>query len=106
MPNVGEPAAPSSVLPQDPDWLPPEINTGVPHTARVYDYWLGGKDNFAADRALGDALIKAMPATRFGARANRAFLGRAVRHLAGEAGISDPEGGRSRPAACARRRSR
>ena len=41
MPNVGEPDALSSVLPQDPDWLPPEINTGVPHTARVYDYWLG-----------------------------------------------------------------
>ncbi len=87
MPNVGEPDALSPVLSQDPDWLPPEINTGVPHTARVYDYWLGGKDNFTADRALGDALIKAMPATRFGARANRAFLGRAVRHLAGEAGI-------------------
>ena len=47
----------------------------------------GGKDNFAADRALGDTLIKAMPATRFVARANRAFLGRAVRYLAGEAGI-------------------
>jgi S-adenosyl methyltransferase len=87
MPNAGEFDAPSPVLPQDPDWLPPEINTGVPHTARVYDYWLGGKDNFAADRALGDALIKAMPVTRFVARANRAFLGRAVRYLAGEAGI-------------------
>jgi hypothetical protein len=87
MPNAGEFDAPSPVLPQDPDWLPPEINTGVPHTARVYDYWLGGKDNFAADRALGDALIQAMPATRFVARANRAFLGRAVRYLAGEAGI-------------------
>jgi hypothetical protein len=87
MPNAGEFDAPSPMLPQDPDWLPPEINTGVPHTARVYDYWLGGKDNFAADRALGDTLIKAMPATRFVARANRAFLGRAVRYLAGEAGI-------------------
>ena len=87
MPNAGESDALGPVLPQDPDWLPPEINTGVPHTARVYDYWLGGKDNFAADRALGDALIEAMPATRFVARANRAFLGRAVRYLAGEAGI-------------------
>src|SRR6185437_9869272 len=87
MPNVGESDAVSPLLPQDPDWLPPEINTGVPHTARVYDYWLGGKHNFAADRALGDALIKAMPATRFVARANRAFLGRAIRHLAEEADI-------------------
>src|SRR6266404_2948554 len=64
------------------DWLPPEVNTGVAHSARVYDYWLGGKDNFAADRALGDAMIAAMPSTRFAARANRAFLGRAVRYLA------------------------
>jgi hypothetical protein len=87
MPNVGDSDALSPVSLPDPDWLPPEINTGVPHTARVYDYWLGGKDNFTADRALGDALIKTMPATRFVARANRAFLGRAVRYLAGEAGI-------------------
>jgi hypothetical protein len=71
----------------DPDWLPPEINTNVAHSARVYNYWLGGKDNFAADRALGDAIIKAVPSTVFGARANRAFLGRAVRYLAAEAGI-------------------
>jgi S-adenosyl methyltransferase len=71
---------------EDPD-LPPEINTNVAHSARVYNYWLGGKDNFAADRALGDAIIKAVPSTVFGARANRAFLGRAVRYLATEAGI-------------------
>ena len=67
---------------EDPDSLPPEINTNVAHSARVYNYWLGGKDNFAADRALGDAIIKAVPSTVFGARANRAFLGRAVRYLA------------------------
>ena len=72
---------------EDPDWLPPEINTGTAHPARVYDYWLGGKDNFAADRELGDAIIAALPSTRLGARANRAFLGRAVRYLAGEAGV-------------------
>jgi hypothetical protein len=72
---------------EDPDWLPPEINTGVAHPARVYDYILGGKDNFAADRAAGDAVAEAMPAARFMARANRAFLGRAVRYLAMEAGI-------------------
>jgi hypothetical protein len=87
MPNVGDSDAPSPAVAQDPDWLPPDINTGVPHPARVYDYWLGGKDNFAADRALGDAMIATMPMTRFGARANRAFLGRAVRYLTEEAGI-------------------
>jgi hypothetical protein len=68
--------------------LPPlEFNAGVAHPARVYDYWLGGKDNYAADRVLGDAIIAAMPSTQFAARANRAFLGRAVRYLAAEAGI-------------------
>ena len=48
MPNVGDSDAQRPALAQDPGWLPPEINTGVPHPARVYDYWLGGKDNFAA----------------------------------------------------------
>ena len=70
----------------DPDWVPPVINTHVAHPARVYDYWLGGKDNFAADRALGDAIMDAVPTIQTMARANRAFLGRAVRYLAGEAG--------------------
>ena len=49
----------------NPDWLPPEINTGTAHSARVYDYWLGGKDNFAADRALGDAILAEIPSSRF-----------------------------------------
>lgn len=71
----------------DPDWVPAEINTSVAHAARVYDYWLGGKDNFAADRALGDAIMAAVPTIQVMARANRAFLGRAVRYLAAEAGI-------------------
>jgi hypothetical protein len=71
----------------DPGRLPPEINTNVAHAARVYDYLLGGKDNFAADRALGDAVVKAVPSAREMARANRAFLGRAVRHLVTEAGV-------------------
>jgi hypothetical protein len=77
----------ASAAQEDPDSTPSEINTNVAHSARVYNYWLGGKDNFAADRALGDAIIKAVPSTVFGARANRAFLGRAVRYLATEAGI-------------------
>jgi hypothetical protein len=70
-----------------PDWLPQEINTNVAHPARVYDYWLGGKDNFPADRALAEHIMAAIPTMRAMARANRAFLSRAVRYLAGEAGI-------------------
>lgn len=66
---------------------PPEVDTSVAHAARVYDYWLGGKDNFAADRALGDAMVQAIPTLPEMARANRKFLGRAVRYLVAEAGI-------------------
>jgi len=65
----------------------PTFDTSVAHVARVYDYWLGGKDNFAADRAAGEQAIKAFPNIVLSARANRAFLARAVRFLAGEAGI-------------------
>jgi hypothetical protein len=71
----------------DPDQVVPEINTNVAHPARVYDYWLGGKDNFPADQALAEAILEAVPIMRAMARANRAFLGRAVRYLAGEAGV-------------------
>ncbi len=63
------------------------LDTSVPHPARRYDYWLGGKDNFAADRASGDAIATAWPAVRIGALENRAFLRRAVTFLAKEAGI-------------------
>lgn len=66
---------------------PVPFDTSVAHVARVYDYWLGGKDNFAADRAAGDQAIKAFPNIVLSARANRAFQERAVRFLAGEAGI-------------------
>ncbi len=59
----------------------------VAHPARVYDYWLGGKDNFEADRIAGEATIAAYPAIRASARANRAFLARTVRYLAVEQGI-------------------
>jgi SAM-dependent methyltransferase len=64
-----------------------EINTNIPQSARVYDYWLGGKDNFPADRAMGDAIAEQVPTIRLQVRAQRAFLGRAVRWLAGEAGV-------------------
>ena len=57
------------------------------HSARVHNYWLGGKDNYAADRAAGDAVIAAYPGIVRSVRANRAFLARVVRFLAAEAGI-------------------
>jgi hypothetical protein len=65
----------------------PEFDTSVPHSARVYDYWLGGKDNFAADRELGERTIEAYPNVVFSVRANRAFLARTVRFLARDEGI-------------------
>ena len=65
----------------------PDFDTSVPHIARVYDYWLGGKDNFAADRELGERTLQAYPNLVFSVRANRAFLARTVRFLAGERGI-------------------
>ena len=65
----------------------PRLNTGVPHVARVYDYWLDGKDNFAADRVAGEETIAAFPGIRLSAQANRAFLRRTVRYLAESAGV-------------------
>ena len=62
-------------------------NPSVPNPARVYDALLGGKDNYAADRAVADKLATAKPALRPNVRANRAYLGRVVRYLAAEAGI-------------------
>jgi len=66
---------------------PVMFDTSVAHVARVYDYWLGGKDNFAADRAAGDQAIEAFPNIPMSARANRAYQARVVRFLAGEVGI-------------------
>jgi len=63
------------------------FNTAVAHQARVYDYWLGGRDNYAADRATGDAVKDVYPGIVAAVRAQRAFLGRAVRFLAADAGI-------------------
>ncbi len=71
---------------QDAPW-DGRLNTGVPHVARVYDYWLEGKDNFAADRVAGEETIAAFPGIRLSARANRAFLRRTVRYLAESAGV-------------------
>ena len=66
---------------------PSVIDTSVPHVARVYDYWLGGKNNYAVDREAGDEAIRAYPDMRSSVRANRAFLKRSVQYLAEEAGI-------------------
>jgi hypothetical protein len=63
------------------------LDTSVPHIARVYDYWLGGKDNFAADRVVAEQVIATLPEIRLSVRAQRAFLGRAVHYLAAGAGI-------------------
>jgi hypothetical protein len=63
------------------------IDTGVAHIARVYDFWLGGTNNFAADREAAGRVIEAYPDIRVSVRAQRAFLGRAVHFLAAEAGI-------------------
>ena len=65
----------------------PSIDTSVAHPARRYNYWLGGKDNFEADRRSGDELEKFFPTIRVMARQNRAFLKRAVRYLTADAGI-------------------
>lgn len=66
---------------------PPEIDPKVASSARVYDYWLGGKDNFAADRELAAKIDATMPGTAQSARVNRAFLRRTVRYAV-EAGVT------------------
>jgi hypothetical protein len=67
--------------------LPPEVDTSRPNHARIYDYYLGGKNHFAADRQTAEAVLDTVPSARTVARENRAFLGRAVRWLAAEAGV-------------------
>src|SRR3954467_7626262 len=64
-----------------------ELDTTAPHSARVWNYWLGGKDNFAVDREVGDQVLAMLPGIADIARADRAFLIRAVRFLAGDRGI-------------------
>lgn len=70
------------------DWPPPiDLRLDRPHPARVYDYLLGGKDNYAADRAAAEESLKQNPNGRTQCLENRAFLRRVVRYLAAEAGI-------------------
>ncbi|MFG2089337.1 MULTISPECIES: SAM-dependent methyltransferase [unclassified Spirillospora] len=66
---------------------PEGVDAAVPNGARIYDYMLGGKDNYLADRRVGEEMVKANPTAPLTARANREFLGRAVRFLAAEQGI-------------------
>ncbi len=72
-----------------PDDIPavPKIDSTVPHSARIWNYWLGGKDNYAIDREVGRQLRETYPAIVDLARSDRRFLVRAVRYLAGEAGV-------------------
>ncbi|KUN09324.1 S-adenosyl methyltransferase [Streptomyces yokosukanensis] len=65
----------------------PPVNSGVPHSARIWNYWLGGKDCYEIDRKVGDEIAAANPAIRDTARAQRAFLVRAVQHLVRDVGI-------------------
>ena|SRR6266566_3989181 len=65
----------------------PGIDTTVPHSARIWNYWLGGKDNYPADQQAGEQTIAVLPEIVDIARASRRFLVRVVRYLAGPAGI-------------------
>jgi len=85
-PETDPDSAPSNCAP--PDSASPEIDVTKAHPARMYDYFLGGKDNFAADRAVAGRVLESWGSVRTAVRENRAFLGRAVRYLAREAGIS------------------
>jgi hypothetical protein len=76
----------TSAIPADTGDLP-KVDSSVAHIARVYDYWLGGKDNFAVDREVGDKVLQVHPETVLSVQANRRFLARAVRYLAAEEGI-------------------
>jgi hypothetical protein len=81
-----EAAAAPRLTGQD-ELMRPNIDTTKPHAARMYDYLLGGKDNFAVDRETAEKAVQSWHSVRTAARENRAFLGRAVRYLVREAGI-------------------
>jgi hypothetical protein len=79
--GVADDASPSGTSPAD------VVDTSVPHSARIWNYWLGGKDNYAVDREAGDQFRQAFPDITENARAFRAFLRRGIGYLAGEAGM-------------------
>lgn len=70
-----------------PDHVRERINTAQPHTARIWNYWLGGKDNYPVDREVGDQIRALHPGIGDYALADRLFLGRAVRHLVADRGV-------------------
>ena len=74
-------------MPDSPSRIPHGIDTSEPHSARIYDFWLGGKDHYPVDRAVGEQIRSALPAIGDMAVENRAFLKRAVRFLARERGV-------------------
>jgi len=82
-------AVPDGRARQDVDERPPapDIDISKPHVARMYDYFLGGSNNFAVDRAAAEQMLKLFPQTPLAAQANRRFLAEAVRWLAQEAGV-------------------
>ena len=84
--QAGEPRAYAAHV-TDPEQGTTGLDTSVAHIARIYNYWLGGKDNFAVDREAANRALAAEPSIAVAARANRAFLGRAVSFLAGQQGI-------------------
>ncbi|MFI0352928.1 SAM-dependent methyltransferase [Actinomadura sp. 9N407] len=77
---------PAQDPPDDKD-LPSKINTEIPHSARIWNYWLGGVDNYEVDRIAGDQYVAVFPEIVELARSSRYFLARAIRFLAGEAGV-------------------
>ena len=81
-----EPGTPHSDAPDRAAESAP-FDTAIPHPARIYNYWLGGRDNYEADRVAAEQVIATQPSILATVRANRAFLRRAVQYLAGEAGI-------------------
>src|SRR2546423_13532813 len=85
--QVGRGGAKETTMTVEPGWVPPGVDTSKANIARVYDYWLGGSHNFQADQDAARTVIAMEPNIREIVRANRAFLGRAVRFLAREAGI-------------------
>jgi O-methyltransferase involved in polyketide biosynthesis len=70
-----------------PEWSDLGLDMTVSHSARIWNYWLGGKDNFAVDRVAGDKVAEMLPSIVAQARADRAFLGRSIRYLAGQEGV-------------------
>ena len=64
-----------------------EIDVAVPHSARIWNYWLGGNDNYEIDRMVGGQVVQMFPAIRDAARVSRAYLTRVIEYLTAEAGI-------------------